>query len=109
MPTLYSATVTYRPKGDETPESRCPTVMLRCHPTEEEMERDLAALCESYENQPSGESYEILRVERTTQCGKCSGSGELRINPKGWRKREPAPWYLRRVIPCPDCSATPAV
>lgn len=99
----YYAEITYRPQGDTRPASECPTLGIGTYETEAERESEILRSCQSLENQPTAPHYDILSVRRYEICGRCQGSGKIRVKPHNWRKRTPAPWFMCKEIECPAC------
>ena len=104
----YGATIRYRcgptlladdEQPDDRPLHQLPSLGLALVDSEVERDRVLSARCVEMEAQ----GYVIVSVERFDWCARCKGDGTAAAKPKGWRRRNPPPYYLMRRIPCSDC------
>lgn len=107
-PRAFGFTLRYRPVGpdlvgpegpDSRPVERLPSMSGPAAASADAREALLLSECRQLESQ----GYRIEQVERWNECKKCQGLGEIRVRPKGWRKKSVPPWYLLRSSPCPDC------
>lgn len=115
MKEAYGFDMLYRPVAthlvgdtpDERPVDKLPQVFVGWFDSETEREQMIAKLVADYETPRQG--YRVERIVRRTVCGRCTGRGEVLLNPKGWRKKTPPPWHLCRLVTCPDCAGRPVL
>ena len=98
----YSYSLWYHP-ADSPTTRECPNEQSPGHATEAARDADMLQRVPQLEAQ----GYHVYRAERHSDCGRCSGIGEISIWPKHWRKRTPPPWFLHTHTTCPDCGGTP--
>jgi hypothetical protein len=65
--------------------------------------RDAALQAHVTDMESARQGYRVERVTYDSACARCHGTGRVRVNPKGWRKRTPAPWFMAPEVNCPSC------
>lgn len=104
----FGFTISYRPVAPELldesgpdlrPVSQLPSCQYSTKATAAERERSLLEEGRKLEAQ----GYRVERVARESFCVRCQGVGEIRVKPKGWRKKEAPPWFAMKRLACPDC------
>ncbi len=98
----YGYTLWLRCSGeDDRPTDRLPITIMPAQPTERERTLDAACYITDLE---ARQGYHVERIENWSRCAACSGTGEQRVRPKGWRKRTPPPWFALKTVPCRTCA-----